>query len=155
MGQVSHEQANLVLKLYDLRREAKLREARAWFMAEFSAGSPEELLQKYPPNTDTNAKMRMVIGYWEMACGMVNRGLIDDELFFESSGEFWFIYEKIRPIVPGLRAMYGNPIAFRQLEAAAARLEQHWNRVAPGMAEFHRKRMAQMCEQTAKSAHSN
>jgi hypothetical protein len=153
MGQVSHDQANLLLKLYDLRREAKLREARSWFMAEFHASSAEELLQKYPPNTTMNAQMRMVTGYWEMACGMVNRGLIDDEMFFESGAEFWFIFEKIRPIVPGLRAMFGNPNAFKQMEAAAGRLEQHWSRVAPGMAEFQRKRMAQMREQAAKAAH--
>lgn len=153
MGQVSHEQADLLLKLYDLRREAKLREARSWYMGEFQANSPEELLQKYPPNSAQNAQMRMVIGYWEMTCGFVNRGLIDDEMFFESNGEFWFVFEKIRPILPGLRAMFGNPIAFKHLEAAAGRLEQHWNRVAPGMAEYHRKRMAQMREQAAKAGH--
>ncbi len=100
MGQVSYEQADLLLKLYDLRREAKLREARSWYLADFQANSPEELMQKYPPNSTQNAQMRMVIGYWEMACGFVNRGLIDDEMFFESNGEFWFVYEKIRPILP-------------------------------------------------------
>lgn len=155
MGQVSHEQADLLLKLYDLRRETKLREARSWFAAEFWASSPEEMMQKYPPNTDANAKMRMVMGYWEMACGLLNRGLMDDELFFESSAEFWFAFEKIRPMVPALRAMFGNPLAFHHMEAAVGRLEQHWARVAPGMVEFHRKRMAQMREASAKAAHSS
>lgn len=155
MGQVNHDQATLMLKLYDLRREARLREARAWFMGQFWASSPEEILQKYPPGTEANASMRMVTSYWEMACGMANRGLIDDEMFFESNAEFWFVFEKLRAVVPGWRAMYKNPIAFRNLEAAATRLEQWWNKVAPGMIDVHRQRLAQMRDNAAKAARTH
>lgn len=152
MGQVSHEQANLMLKLYDLRREPRLREARSWFMSQFWASSVEEVLQKCPPGTEANASMRMVTSYWEMACGMVNRGLIDDEMFFESNAEFWFVWEKIRAAAPGWRATYKNAIAFRNLEAAATRLEQWWNKVAPGLIEAHRQRLALMRENASKAA---
>ncbi len=155
MGQVTHEQANLLLKLYDLRREPRLREARAWFMSQFWASSAEEVMQKYPPGSEANASMRMVGSYWEMACGLVNRGLIDDELFFESNGEIWFVFERIRPMLAGFRALFHNPHAYKQIEATVARLEAHWNRFAPGMVESHRERIAQMRDQAAKAARAN
>ena len=155
MGKVTHEQANLLLKLYDLRREPRLREARAWFMSQFWANSAEEIMQKYPQGSEANASLRMVGSYWEMACGLVNRGLIDDELFFESSAEFWFVFERFRPILAGLRALYHNPIAYKQIEAAVARLEKHWKRVAPGMIEMNRERIAQMRDQAAEAARAS
>ena len=155
MGEVTHEQANLLLKLYDLRREPRLREARAWFNSQFWAGSVEEMLQKYPAGSEANTNIRMVGSYWEMACGLVNRGLIDDELFFETNGEVWFVFERLRPLVAGFRAMYHNPLAYKQIEATVARLEAHWNRTAPGMVEAHRQRIAQMREQSAKAARAN
>jgi hypothetical protein len=155
MGQTNHEQAQLMLKLYDLRREPRLREARAWFISQFWVSSPEEILQKYPSGTDANASIRMVTSYWEMACGLVNRGLIDDELFFETNAEFWFVWEKIRAIAPAWRTMFKNPIAFRNLEAAAKRLEQWWSQVAPEVAEMSRQRLAVMRENAAKAARAN
>ena len=155
MAEVTYEQANLLLKIYDLRREPRLREARAWYMSQFFPVSPEEIMQKYPPGSEANANMRMVTGYWDMVCGLLNRGLIDDELFFETNGEAWFVFEKIRPILAGLRAMFHNPNAFKQIESTVTRLEQHWNRVAPGMAESHRQRIAQMRDQSARAAHAN
>jgi hypothetical protein len=87
MGQVTHEQANLLLRLYELRREPRLREARAWFTGNFNAKTPEEMNEKYPPGSEGNVNLRMTVSYWEMAATLVNRGLIDDELFFENSGE--------------------------------------------------------------------
>lgn len=155
MGQATHEQANLLLKLYDLRREPRLREARAWFMSQFSANSAEEAMQKYPQASEANVNIRMVTSYWEMVCGLVNRGLIDDELFFESNGEIWFVFERLKPAVAGFRAMYHNPNSYKQLEATVARLEAHWNRIAPGMVEAHRERIAQAREQASKTARAN
>jgi hypothetical protein len=152
MGQVDHDQANLLLKLYDLRREPRLREARAWFTSEFHADSVEELMAKYPPGSHANASMRMVTSYWSMACGLLNRGLIDDELFFENNAEFWFVWERMRKVVPALRAASHNPAAYKHLETAAERLEQPWNRVAPGTIEFHRQRIAQTRDTAAKPA---
>jgi hypothetical protein len=60
--------------------------------------------------------MRMVVSYWEMAANIVNRGLIDEEFFFENSGEQWFVWEGMKPIVETMRARYKNPRAFGQLE---------------------------------------
>ena len=94
MGQVTHEQANLLLRLYELRRESRLREARAWFYSHFEAGTPEELMTKYPMGSEESASLRMVISYWDMAAGLANRGLIDDEMFFENSAEGWIVWGK-------------------------------------------------------------
>jgi hypothetical protein len=152
MGQATHDQANLLLRLYELRRETRLREARAWYSGKFWADSADEVLKKYPPGSEANTSFRMVTSYWEMACGIVNRGLIDDEMFFESGAEFWFVWQKIKPIATELRALYNNPIAFRQIETTSNRIETWWSRVAPGLVEGYRRRLALMRESTAASA---
>jgi hypothetical protein len=141
MGQATHEQANLLLKLYDLRREARLREARAWFTANFDAKTLEELSKKYPMGSEANASFRMVVTYWDMACGLVNRGLIDDELFFESAGEAWFVWERLRELAPALRAASKNPHAWGQLEALAKRFEAWQERRSPGHLATMRQRI--------------
>ncbi len=74
MSQISYDEVNLMLRLYDLRREPRLREARAWFVDHFHAGTPEEVMQKYPQGSQENTYIRMVISYWEMVAGIVNRG---------------------------------------------------------------------------------
>jgi hypothetical protein len=152
MGQVTHEQANLLLRLYELRRETRLREARAWYMGKFWANSADEILKKYPPGSEASTSFRMVTSYWEMVCGMVNRGLIDDELFFENGAEFWYCWQKIKPIIGELRAMNQNPIAFKNLEATSKRIEAWWERVGPEIAAGHLKRIAQMRESAAATA---
>ena len=111
MGQVTHDQANLLLRLYELRREPRLREARSWFFANFDAKTIEEMNQKCPPGSEANASMRMVTSYWSMVAGLANRGLLDDDLFFENGGEGWFVWAKIRDIVPAMREMFKNPHA--------------------------------------------
>src|ERR1700739_1461730 len=95
MSQISYEEVNLMLRLYDLRREPRLREARAWFVDHFHAGTPEEVMQKYPQGSQENTYIQMVISYWEMVAGIVNRGMINDELFFESNGEIWIGWERV------------------------------------------------------------
>ena len=141
MGHVTHDQADLLLKLYELRRESRLREARAWFAANFDAKTPEEVNKKYPMGSEANANLRMVTSYWEMAAGLVNRGLIDDELFFENSGEAWFVWERLRALVPAMRAASKNPHAWGQLEALVKRLEEWQERRAPGHLAAMRQRM--------------
>ena len=141
MGHVTHDQADLLLRLYELRREPRLREARAWFGKNFDAKTPEELNQKYPMGSEGNVSFRMVISYWDMAAGLVNRGLIDDELFFENSGEAWFVWERVRALVPAMRAASKNPHTWGQLEALAKRMEDWNERRSPGHLATMRQRM--------------
>lgn len=142
MGQVTHEQASLLLRLYELRREPRMREARNWFATSFDAKNREEFMQRYPMGTDANASYRMVTTYWEMVASLVNRGLIDDELFFENGGEARFVWERIRELVMESRAAMKNPHAYGQLEALAGRMEQWQEKRAPGSNAVMRQMMA-------------
>jgi len=139
MGQVTHEQANLLLRLYELRRESRMRQARAWFHGQFEANTPQELLSKYPMGSEENASLRMVISYWDMAAGMANRGLIDDEMFFENATEGWIVWEKMRTVVPAQREAMKNPAYLLHLENFANRFEAWRERTAPGSIEAFRQ----------------
>jgi hypothetical protein len=146
MGEVTHEQVNLLLRLYDIRREPRLREARQWFVSSFFPASAEEAMQQVPPGSQENAFMRMVLSYWDMAANIVNRGLIDEEFFFENTGEQWIIWDRVRPIIAAWRAMFKNPHFAEHLEKHCARLEA-WREVrAPGTTEAMRQ-MSDMMRQ--------
>lgn len=151
MGQVTYDQVNLMLRLYELRRESRLREARSWFVQHFYAASPEEMAQKFPPASNENTNIRMTVSYWDMAASIANRGLIDDELFFENNGEVWVVWDRIRNIVPALRSAFQNPTMFSNLEECCRRLEAWRERKAPGSTAAMRKMMEQM-RPSAKSA---
>ena len=125
MGVVTYDQANLLLRLYELRREPRLREARAWFLPNFDAQSPEEVAQKFPPGSEGNTNMRMVIGYWDMAAGVANRGLIDDDLFFENSGEGFWVWDRIRATLAGHA---GGPPKSDTCGVSLMRLASVWRR---------------------------
>ncbi len=152
MGEVTHEQANLLLRLYELRREPRLRQARSWFFAQFEASTMEEAMSKYPMGSEDNASMRMVISYWDMAVGFANRGLIDDELFFENSMEAWIVWEKVKSLVALQRAASRNPTYMMHLEKFVARFEAWRERVAPGALEAFRQARASARRPAAKSA---
>ncbi len=115
--QATYEDANLILKLYELRRDETLRKARSWFVANFSASSTEEMMQKYPFGSQENTSVRMVISYWDMASSFVTSGILNQELFFKSNGELLVVWEKIRPLAEGMRKMTGNPNAWVNIEA--------------------------------------
>jgi hypothetical protein len=131
MSQPTYEDAELVVKLYDLRREERLRTARAWFVGNFSASSVAEFMEKYPPGTDQNAYARMVGTYWDMAASFVVRGILHDELFFESAGEMLVVWEKSKDLVADMRSVRKNPILYRNLEKGAAKYVEWLNRQAP------------------------
>jgi hypothetical protein len=153
MGVVTYDQANLLLRLYELRREPRLREARAWFFANFDAQSPKEVGQKYPPGSESNASMRMVLTYWDMAAGMVNRGLIDDDLFFENSGEGFWVWDRVRGLLPAMRAAFQNPQMWNQLDAFGKRMEAWQEKRAPGhVAAMRQMREARVRPNASKAA---
>jgi hypothetical protein len=150
MGQVTHEQVNLMLRLYELRRESRLRQARAWFVNHFHPNSPEEIGEKYPPGSEENANIRMTISYWDMVAGIVNRGLIDDELFFENNGEIWVVWDRVRNIAPAWRKAFQNPTIFGNLEETCRRMEAWREKRAPGSTAAMRK-MMEMTRGSAKT----
>lgn len=147
MGNATHEQVNLLLKLYDLRREPKLREARDWFATNFHAKNAEEVMRLCPFGTKENAYMRMVAGYWEMVAGIVNRGLIDEDMFFESTGEQWGVWQQLKPIAGDFRKAFSNPKFLGALEEQCRRFEAWQEKRSPGSIEAMRKFQEQIQQQ--------
>jgi len=144
MGEVTNEQVNLMLRLFEERREPRLREAREWFSANFHVKTAEDLVRVCPPGSKENAYMRMVLGYWEMVASIVNRGLIDEDLFFESNGEQWGVWEQVKPVIGAWRAMFSSPKFLTNLEEQSKRLEAWREARNPGSNDAIRKVMAQM-----------
>ena len=133
--------AELLLRLYELRREEKLRRAREWLIGKFHADSVDELDKQYPMGSEENALFRMVVSYWDMAASLVNHGLIKEDLFFENTGELWLAWEKVRHLAPGIRDARKNPLVWKNLETLAHKYEQWMATRAPEALEMVRKRM--------------
>ncbi len=113
-----HEDAKLVLELYELRREAVMRESRGKIMAGFWPRSYEEFIAITKGDHPLNAPFRQVSSYWEMVYGMAHHGIVHAEYFMESNGEGLFLYAKIAPYLKQFRADY-SAAAFRHAEWAA------------------------------------
>lgn len=106
--------ADLIMKLYDLRREATMREARNWFISFF----PESVddIMKTMIDPATSAYYRMVTTYWDMAAGFVNHGAVSEEMFLDANGECWVIFAKVQPFLEGVRTILENPNYLKNLE---------------------------------------
>ena len=100
------ESAELILKLYELRREEKMREARNWVIS-FFPESTADVMQAMI-NAETSAKFRMVSTYWDMAASFVNHGAIDEEMFADAVGEHIVVFSKIEPFIDELRQTFGT-----------------------------------------------
>jgi hypothetical protein len=114
-----HEDADLILKLYDLRREAVMRDARNW-MFTFNPTSIQDVMQTMV--SEHGGHLRMVMSYWDMACAFVTNGAIDEELFNQTNGEHIFVYMKIEPVLEDLRTMFDNPEFLKNLETVVKRI---------------------------------
>ena len=104
MSKPSAADAELVLRLYEIRRDPELRKARQWLLSEFKATTWEEVEAQYLSGTEPDRFFRMVTSYWEMLAAMVNRGVLNEDLYFDSTGEHVVVWNRIKAIVPGARA---------------------------------------------------
>ena len=129
--QATYDDASLILELYDLRREPRLRDARKWFGGAPQFQSREEWLKLVPPGSEENASYRMVVTYWEMAASLVASGVLNAELFYASNLEMLFVWEKIRLMLPETRAAQRNPRLYRNLEQVATEFLEHMNATSP------------------------
>lgn len=116
------QDAQLILKLYDLRREPEMRKARHWFTVEFWPQDADEFLKvanSFP--SQENAWLRQVGGYWDMAASFVLQGALNEELFLQPgcSGEMFFLLGKIYPFLKEFREKVNNPEAFVSMEKVA------------------------------------
>ncbi len=145
-------EADLILKLYDLRREEVMREARNWFFM-FNPKSIEEIMETLV--SDKSGMLRMVISYWDMACSLVNNGAIDEQMFNDANGEHIFVYAKMEPFIPALREAMGAPQFLAHLEKTVkalpdseARLNAVRARIQTLIAKFQERAAAQAAAAT-------
>src|SRR5262249_19143389 len=137
----TYQDVDLILRLYEMRREARMREARRWFAAHFKAKTMDEYAATCPPGSEPNASFRMLTSYWEMVATFVTAGVLNQELFFQSNREFLFVWERIRDVAPGYRASVSSPIEWKNLETISAAYVDWWNTRAPGAYEAFTKRV--------------
>src|SRR5580693_4991288 len=99
------EEAGLILKLYELRREDTMRKARNWYFRQFNPQSLSDFSNAMMG--EHNAYLRMVVSYWDMAAALVNNGAISLEFFNDSNGEHIGVFAKLEPLLGEIRAVYG------------------------------------------------
>ena len=132
-GKPTATDAELILKLYDLRREPEMRKARNWWLVDFWPQTVEDFIKVASAlGTQENAWLRQVAGYWDIAASLVLHGIINAELFLEGgvSGEMVFLYAKVQPILKDLREKMQSPGLFSNVETGRERLKMVEARVA-------------------------
>ena len=140
------QDAELIIKLYDLRRDKTMRRARIFMIQHFFQQGVDDVKalftdRKHPKY---NAYFRMVTSYWDMAAAMVNHGAIDRDLFFDTNGEFFAIWAKIGDFITDLRAVFG-PQFLVNLEKLIAAHPNGEQRIQM-MKERFKQRAAQLAE---------
>lgn len=124
----THEDAKLILELYNLRREDVIRKARHFFIFNFFPETADDVkaLLVHPEH---GAYYRQVSTYWDMACALVNHGAINAQLFIETNGEAIAVFSKLEPILPQLRELFG-PNYMMNLEKLVRSIPDHEARLA-------------------------
>jgi len=115
----THADAELLLRLYEIRRDPELRVARQWFLRDFQAASWDDIRDRYLTHTDEDRWFRMTLSYWEMVATLVVRGVLHDELFYDHTGEEVVAWEKCKPWIEGARAAI-RPSYLRNWEQVVA-----------------------------------
>ena len=121
------EDANLILKLYNLRREPVMREARNWFFS-FNPATPAEYMDAMMG--DHSGHLRMVVSYWDMAAALVNNGAIDEQMFNDANAEHLFVFAKIEPVLEGLRQQWNQPDMLKHFETLVRRIPENKEKLA-------------------------
>jgi hypothetical protein len=148
----THEQAQLHLQVYEQRREPRLRQARDWFFKNYLVENFDDAARIAAPGTENGALAMMVLSYWEQACALLNYGLLHEDLFFETSGEFFGVWELAKAAVPQARELFKYNGYLANLEKAAQRYETWIESRSPGHIAAMRQFMKQMRPQSAKAA---
>jgi len=115
----TYDDADLLLRVYELRRESKLRESRDFMSRKCSARDYEEYNKKYPMGSSASEHWGKVFGYWDMVCALVDRGVLDRDLFNTCNTEHVFLYLKFRPVIEGFRRAWNYPEMLGSLERVA------------------------------------
>jgi hypothetical protein len=124
----TYDDANLILRLYEMRREERMRQARGWFTAQFRVKTWEDLQKLAPGGTDQNASYRMVVSYWDLVASFVTGGVLNKELFFQSGRELLLVWERMRAVLPEIRAHYRDPLYLSHLETVGNEFAEYFKR---------------------------
>jgi len=128
--QANHKDAEIILKLYELRTEATMRKARAWMMSGFWPKNADEMNAVVVAfGTEHNGYFRQVLSFWEMAASFALSGAIDERLFCDSAGEMFFMYAKFGEFIPAVRQITGNVLFMAKMEKLITRSPEHRERV--------------------------
>jgi hypothetical protein len=111
-----------IIKLYEVRSESRMREARAWFMAEFKPQSARQIVQLLLSGQAESASYRMVTSHWEISASLVNNGGIDEKLFIDANTEHLVVFAKMRPFIADIRELLGEPDYLLHLEQLVMRV---------------------------------
>ena len=132
MPQATYDDVNLLLRLYDMRREEKLRAARAWFVTNFKPKNIDEMNKLCGPGTEANASFRQSISYWDMVSSFVTAGVLNEELLFQNTRELLLFWLRVKPIINDARAAFKDPNAWKNLETVG---ESYARYLAPEVLE--------------------
>ena len=135
------DDANLILRLYEMRREPRMREARRWFAASFKLKSYAGFAALCPPGSEENASFRMMITYYEMVASFITSGVLQPELYYQSGREMLLVWERIRDLLVDIRNANGNPLEYQNLEIVAKSYIIWWRQHAPGAHDAFSKRV--------------
>jgi len=116
--------AQIVMHLYDLRREAEMRKARSWWLGEFWPQNADDFMKVAGAmGSQENNWLRQVGGYWSMAAAFVLQGALNEDLFLQPavSGEMYFLLAKVQPFLKDLREKSGDPQLFGNVEKVIMR----------------------------------
>ncbi len=105
-----------ILKLYELRRDEKMRVARAWYFTEFNPASAADIVKLMLGGQEPSAYYRMITSYWDMASSLVNNGGIDEKLFLEANSEHLAVFAKLEPFIAEVREAFGEANYMAHLE---------------------------------------
>ncbi len=148
----TQEQARLHLQLFEMRREPRLRQARDWFFKNYFADTMDEAMKIAPMGSEGGTFVMMVFSYWDQTCAFLNYGLLHEDLFFETTGEFFGVWEMVRSHIQEGRERFANKFFLAHLEKTAKRFETWIENRSPGHIANMRKMMKEMRQQPAKAA---
>jgi hypothetical protein len=140
MDKPSHHDAEIILKLYELRREERMRKARAWIFG-YKATNAAEHQAACPPGSDENAYYRMITSYWDMAASFATSGAVNTDLFLQSAGELLFVWEKTKGTIVDSRKAMNHPKYLSHLEAMAQAMIDDMNKANPKAYEAYAARI--------------
>ena len=122
----TYDDANLILRLYEMRREERMRQARAWFTAKCKVKSYDELIKLAPGGSEENASFRMVVSYWDLVGSFITTGVLNKELFFQSGRELLLVFERIREPLPSMREAYRDANYLKHLETVGLQFAEYY-----------------------------